>query len=152
VNEHLSHDLPDELASFPAVAAIPVQWGDMDAFQHVNNIVYLRWFETARVRYLEVSGLNPIMERTGTGPILAAVHCNYRRQVRHPEMVLIGARMAKLGGTSMRVEHIVYSLDQEQKVADGESHVVYFDYRNQKAIVIPDEVRALINQLEGQEL
>ncbi len=143
---------PEELAQFPAVVAIPVQWGDMDSFQHVNNIVYLRWFETARVRYLEVSGLNPIMEAAGTGPILASVECNYRRQVRYPDEVLIGARMTKLGGASMRVEHVIFSLAQQQKVADGVSGVVYFDYANQRPTTIPDDVRKLIAKTEGREV
>ena len=145
-------NLPPELAEFPAVARVPVQWGDMDSFQHVNNTVYLRWFETSRVRYLEVSGLNPIMEATGTGPILASVHCNYRKQLRYPDEVLIGARMTKLGGTSMKVEHLIYSIQQQQKVADGESGVVYFDYRSQRPIVIPTEVRGLIAQTEGRNV
>ncbi|GAA4434142.1 thioesterase family protein [Bremerella cremea] len=145
-------ELPPQLANFPAVAKVPVQWGDMDSFQHVNNTVYLRWFETSRVRYLEVSGLNPIMEATGCGPILASVHCNYRKQLRYPDEVLIGARMVKLGGTSMKVEHVVYSVQQQQLVADGESGVVYFDYANQRPIVIPDDVRKLITQAEGREV
>lgn len=145
-------DLPPELVDFAAVAQVPVQWGDMDSFQHVNNTVYLRWFETSRVRYLEVSGLNPIMEATGCGPILASVHCNYRKQLRYPDTVLIGARMVKLGGTSMKVEHVVYSTGQRNTVADGESGVVYFDYANQRPIVIPDDVRKLIAKTEGREL
>ncbi|MBI1249427.1 acyl-CoA thioesterase [bacterium] len=144
--------LPPELTDFPAVAKVPVQWGDMDSFKHVNNIIYLRWFETARVRYLEVSGLNPIMDRTGCGPILASVHCNYRKQLRYPDDVLIGARMIKLGGTSMKVEHVIYSVSQQAVVADGESGVVYFDYANQRPVAIPDEVRSLISLCEGRDL
>lgn len=145
-------NLPPELADFPAVAKVPVQWGDMDSFQHVNNVVYLRWFETSRVRYLEVSGLNPILEGSGCGPILVSVHCNYRKQLRYPDQVLIGARMVKLGGTSMKVEHTVYSITQQSAVADGESNIVYFDYANQKAIMIPDDVRELVSKTEGKDL
>ena len=145
-------NLPPELSDFPAVAKVPVQWGDMDSFQHVNNIVYLRWLETSRVRYLEVAGLNPIMEQTNCGPILVSVHCNYRKQLRYPDEVLIGARMKKLGGTSMKVEHVIYSIGQQAVSADGESVVVYFDYGNQKAIMIPDEIRELIMKAEGKSL
>ncbi|RCS47804.1 acyl-CoA thioesterase [Bremerella cremea] len=145
-------NLPPELIDFPAVAKVPVQWGDMDSFQHVNNVVYLRWFETSRVCYLEVSGLNPILEGSGCGPILVSVHCNYRKQLRYPDQVLIGARMVKLGGTSMKVEHIVYSTAQQAVVADGDSSVVYFDYANQKAVMIPDEVRTMIGKAEGKEV
>lgn len=145
-------NLPPELADFPAVAKVPVQWGDMDSFQHVNNIVYLRWLETSRVRYLEVAGLNSILAQTNCGPILVSVHCNYRKQLRYPDEVLIGARMMKLGGTSMKVEHIIYSVGQQAVSADGESVVVYFDYGNQKAIMIPDAIRELIMKAENKSL
>jgi len=147
-----SNEIPKLMTAFPALAKVPVQWGDMDSFQHVNNTVHLRWFETSRVRYMEVSGLNPLMQDTGTGPILASVHCNYRKQLRYPDEVIIGARMTKLGGTSMRVEHAIYSLSQQQIVADGESGIVYFDYANQKPIIIPDNARQLILKLEGRPL
>src|SRR5687767_1167703 len=50
---------------------IPVQWGDMDAFGHVNNTVYFRWFESARIAYFEKIGLNERMRRDRKGPILA---------------------------------------------------------------------------------
>ncbi|MEX1041773.1 MAG: thioesterase family protein [Pirellulaceae bacterium] len=144
------YEKPELLAEFPAAVRIPVQWGDMDSFQHVNNVVYLRWFESARVEYLAVTGIDAIMERTHAGPILASIQCNYRRQLRYPDAIWVGARMLKMGGTSMRATHQIYSEQQQRVVAEGESGVVYFDYKNQRPMSIPEEVRSLIETAEGK--
>lgn len=42
-------ELPEPLAGFPVRVDIPVAWGEMDAFGHVNNVVYFRYFESARI-------------------------------------------------------------------------------------------------------
>ena len=78
------HRTPAELAGQPVVVTLPVQWGDQDAFGHVNGVMYFRWFETARVEYLNRSGLRHLMSQEGLGPILAAIKCDYRRQLKHP--------------------------------------------------------------------
>ena len=67
------------LEGFPAVAVQPVQWGDQDLFGHVNNTVYFRWYETARVEYWYKSGLHELMSPRGLGPILASVKCDYKK-------------------------------------------------------------------------
>jgi len=73
--------MEDFLEGFPVVIEIPVAWGEMDAFQHVNNIVYLRYFESPRIAYFERLSFLEVMEQTGVGPILAETHCRYRRSL-----------------------------------------------------------------------
>lgn len=139
---------PAALAEFPALFSLPIQWGDQDAFQHVNNVVYLRWFETARIAYLEQSGLDPILASHGIGPILANLSCNYRKQLLYPDRVTIGARITRLGRTSLAMQHAVYSDRLQAIAADGESIVVLFDYKSQKPVPIPDDVRQAVNRFE----
>ena len=92
---------PVELQEFPVVITVPVQWGDQDSFGHVNNTIPFRWFESARIAYLEQSDLGHLMDANGLGPILAAIGCNYRRQLHYPDTVHVGARVASIGRTSM---------------------------------------------------
>src|SRR4029078_12793433 len=99
---------PDDLAGQPLVIDLPIQWGDQDAFGHVNNTVYFRWFESARIKYLERIDLSE--QTAGTlGPILAAVSCNYRRQVKYPDHVVIGARITRIGRSSLAMAYSVWS-------------------------------------------
>ena len=143
---------PPELAGQPVVVELPIQWGDQDAFGHVNGVVYFRWFETARVEYLNRSGLGHLMSRGGQGPILAAIQCNYRRQLKHPDTILVSASIAQIGRTSMQMRHLVYSQSQQAIAAVGESTVVMFDYTAQRPIAVPDDIRRQIEQLEGRSV
>lgn len=147
-----SESKPAELADFPVVISLPVQWGDQDAFGHVNNIVHFRWFESARIAYAKRIEIEYTGGEVGTGPILASINCNYRRQVNFPDTVHIGARVSRIGRTSMTVEHAVFSEEQQALVADGDSVVVLFDYAVHKPHAIPDDLRQRIESLEGKSL
>ena len=141
-----------ELADFPVHVEWPVQWGDQDAFGHVNNTIYFRWYETARIAYLERLGLGDKNSATGLGPILAAIGCDFRRQVKYPDRVLIGSRIMRIGRTSLTMEHKVWSRAQQAVVADGHSTIVVYDYAAGRSCVVPADMRAAIEQIEGREL
>ena len=143
---------PDELSDFPVVIQLPVQWGDQDALGHVNNTVYFRWFESARIAYLEHMELGDKRSPDGLGPILAAIDCNYRRQLKYPDTVLVAAEVSRIGRTSMTMRYKVWSTSQQAVAADGQSTVVVFDYGANKPHPVPDSMRRLIEQLEGKSL
>jgi acyl-CoA thioester hydrolase len=145
--------LPPELAGQPVVVSLPIQWGDQDAFGHVNNVMHFRWFETARVEYFDRAGLGHLMSGgDGVGPILASITCNYRRQLTHPDTVLVSASIVAIGRSSMRMHHLLYSRSQQAIAAEGESVIVAFDYAGQKSVPVPADVWAKIEQLEGKTL
>jgi acyl-CoA thioester hydrolase len=127
-----------------------VQWGDQDAFGHVNNTVYFRWCESARVAWLQKLGLEEWMRPTTLGPILARIECNYRRQLHFPDTVRIGTRITRLGRTSLTMEHAIASLKQNVIVAESTSVIVVFNYQTQRPTTIPDEVRRAIEAIEGR--
>ncbi len=145
-------DKPAELAAYPVVVSLPIQWGDQDSFGHVNNVVYVRWFESARIAYFEACGLSKMIAPGEFGPILALVTCNYRRQLNYPDTVLVGARIERIGTSSLNVHHVVYSRLQNAAAADGQSVIVMFNYQDQRPQRVPDEMRAAILRLEGREL
>ena len=139
-----SGELP---AAFPVTISLPVQWGDQDAFGHVNNVRFLRWFESSRIAYFRKCGIK--LTAAGLGPILAAVHCNYRQQVRFPDTVIVGARVTGLGRSSINIEHKLWSDRLNAVATDGNSTVVIFDYQKQRPAPLSDEIRAAIEALEG---
>src|SRR5262245_20383692 len=77
---------------FPVVIEIPIAWGEMDAMQHVNNIVYFRYVESARMAYFERIGFLEHQRVTGVGPILAWTNCRFRRPLTYPDTVRVGTR------------------------------------------------------------
>lgn len=139
----------EELKEFPVKITIPVLWGDMDPLGHVNNTRFLRWFESARVAYLDQAILATGELPSGLGPILAAINCSYRRQVIYPDTITVGARITRLGNSSMTMLHHLVSHKHGKLAAFGESVVVMFDYEAQRPVRISAEVRAAIEAFEG---
>lgn len=133
---------------FPVTITLPVLWGDQDMFGHVNNTRFMRWLESSRIAYFLECGIQ--VANTGVGPILASVTCNYRKQVKYPDSIIVGARVTQLGRTSITIEHSIWSQHQSALCAEGQSTVVVFDYQLQKAAPISDELRATIETLEGR--
>jgi acyl-CoA thioester hydrolase len=146
----MSNQVNVGLSGHPVVVTLPVQWGDQDAFGHVNGVVYFRWFETARVEYLNQSGLGNLMSQVGTGPILASIKCDYRRQLKHPDTIEVSASISEIGKSSMKMRHILFSQAQQAVAAEAESTVVMFDYASQRPTRVPDSVREQIKRLEGR--
>jgi acyl-CoA thioester hydrolase len=140
---------PTELANHPVSIELPVQWGDQDAFGHVNNAVYFRWMESARMEYFRRAGLAMGSDQ-GAGPILASFKCDFRRQLNYPDTVLISASVASIGRTSLKMVHKVYSQTQQAVVAEGDSVIVMFEYTHQRPILVADSIRETIDALEGR--
>ncbi|HEV3166524.1 MAG TPA: thioesterase family protein [Isosphaeraceae bacterium] len=138
----------DSLAAYPVVIEVPVQWGDQDLFGHVNNTVYFRWCESARIAYGLRIGLAATQHTVA--PIMASITCHFRRPVVFPDTVRVGARIVKIGRTSMTMEHVILSESQQAVVADGSAVLVSYNYETRQAIPVPEAVRAAIASLEGQ--
>jgi acyl-CoA thioester hydrolase len=140
------------LSDYPVVITLPILWGDQDSFGHVNNTIPIRWFESARIAYMEKSGVRHVTDASGLGPILAAIDCNYRRQLHYPDTVQVGARVSSIGRTSMIMEHVVFSEKLGVLAAYGTSTVVMFDYVANKPRRISEELRAAFEKIEGRKI
>ena len=123
---------------------IPVAWGDLDAFGHVNNTKYFRWFESGRMAYFERIGISP-QRPEKAGPILATTSCDFLAPVEYPATIVVGTRAAQVGNTSLVMEHEVAK--DGAAVARGTAVIVWFDYRTGQKVRIPDAMREAIASL-----
>ncbi len=138
-----------ELTSdYPVVIEIPIAWGDMDAFQHVNNIMYFKYFESARISYFEKINFLEVMNETGIGPILASTQCRYKIPLTYPDYVTVGAKVDTIEKDRFIMKYAVISHKHEKIAALGEGVLVTFDYQNNKKTLIPDEIKKRIIVLE----
>jgi acyl-CoA thioester hydrolase len=137
-----------ELLGF-LVVPVDVAWGDMDSYGHVNNVVYFRYFENARIPWLERVGWMRSREETGLGPIIASTSARYRRPVEYPDRLLVGVRAKEVQADRVVIEYRLVSDKANAVAADGEAVVVSYDYRNGKKCPIPDAIRAAILELNA---
>ncbi len=139
------------LADFPVVISLPVQWGELDAYGHVNNSVFFRYFESARVEYLQRCGLVESYKRDRIGAILHSTACRFRRALFHPDTILVGAKVTQIDEDRFTMAYRVVSQRRREVVADGTGVVVIYDYRRHTKTRLPDSVRAAIEALERGE-
>ena len=125
---------------FPVRIEIPVAWGDMDAFGHVNNVVYLRWFESARIAWFERVGI-PDRAGGGIGPILASTHCQYVRPLAYPDTILAEATVTRLGRSSFDMAYRIVRKATGEVAAQGGGVLVMFDYASGKSAPIDAALR-----------
>ncbi len=138
------------LSSYPVRLPIRVAWGEMDAFAHLNNTVYFRYFESARIAYFE--GMEILTKGgsvAGVGPILASTSCRFRAPVTYPDQLQVGARVSELGGDRFTMEYAVWSEKLERMAATGEGVIVSYDYAAGAKVDLPEAWRARIVELEG---
>jgi acyl-CoA thioester hydrolase len=136
------------LKGFFVIIETPVAWGEMDAFGHVNNIVYFRYFESARMAYLERLRGMEYMKETGIGPILASTQCRFRVPLTYPDTVSVGARVHSIEPDRFTMDYCVVSHQLQKVAAEGSGVIVMFDYQKNAKAALPDVLRQRIEAIE----
>lgn len=121
---------------------IPVRWGDMDAYGHVNNTVYFRFFEQARCEWIEHMGFR-VSPEAATGPVIINASCTFLAPVNYPATVIIKMYAGDPGRSSVMTWYELFIEGEERLYAEGAVKTVWMDMRSGKSAPLPDKVRAL---------
>lgn len=120
---------------------IPLRWGDMDAMGHVNNTMYFRYMEQARIGWFDA--LIPEQEAwQDTGIVIANASCNYKRPMVYPGTVEVKLFVGPPGGSSVPTYYEMHLEGDRHLYADGAAVVVFIDTAKQKPLRIPEAIRA----------
>ena len=128
---------------FPHFLEIPTRWMDNDAYQHVNNVVYYSYFDTAVNRFLIDKGVLNIHTDRIVG-VVVDTGCSYFSSISFPDTVHIGVRVVKLGNSSVRYELALYRNDEQRPAAAGHFVHVYVDRDSNRSVTVPEPVRAAL--------
>lgn len=121
----------------------PVRWGDMDAMGHVNNTVYFRYLETARIDWMVAAGCNP--DPVGQGPVIVNAFCNFYQQLQYPDEVLLKLYVSDPGRTTFETWGTMERIAAPGVVcAAGGATTIWVDFPRQKAMDLPGWMRALV--------
>ncbi|WNJ21363.1 thioesterase family protein [Pontibacter sp. G13] len=147
--DSIPESVAKQLQDYPVISSIPVQWGEMDAYQHVNNVVYLRWIEVGRLDYfhrIQFDDFSP----TGIGPILANTHCKYIFPVFYPDTVWLGTRVSKLLEDRFELETLIVSAKLSKPVAYNVADIVVYDYGLGAKVPAPEILQQRIFTLQPE--
>lgn len=136
--------------AFPVHVELPVQWGEMDAFGHVNNTVYFKYFETARLAYFNEVGVMEDMQKDGLGPILAETSCRFKRPLKFPDTVIVGASVLENQPYGFLMQYGVYSLQQQTITSVGTGRIVMVDYHTGQKVKPSEKLMTLIEQVQNR--
>lgn len=127
---------------------IAIRWGDMDAYGHVNNTVYFRYMESARIELLEQLGYGLPGHGSADGtPVVANVFCNFLRQLDYPGDVLVRTYVGAIGRSSFDTYHELLRVGDETIHANGGATVVWADLGAQRSVPLPEALKERLGSL-----
>jgi acyl-CoA thioester hydrolase len=126
---------------FNFIKSVEARWVDMDALRHINNSVYLSYFESARVEFLDSLGININRWEEDESVLLGKMEITYLRQSSYPNIYDIGCRISRLGTKSFDIFSAIFDKKSLTPIVTGTFGTVSFNYKSQQTILIPKAVR-----------
>jgi acyl-CoA thioester hydrolase len=120
---------------------IPLRWGDMDAMAHLNNVMYFRLMEEARIQWFVLLGFSTLPQREA--PILAHAACDFVRAMTYPGVAVVKQIVTRVGRSSLEMSLVIERADEPGVTyATGRTVIVWYDYAAGKSVPWPETVRA----------
>lgn len=123
---------------------IPIRWGDMDAMGHLNNGSYFRYLETCRIDWFHAIGCVP--NPKGEGAVIVNAFCNFYKQLEYPGDVRMKMYVSDPGRTTFESWATMERAEQPGVIhAAGGATTIWVDFKSQKAVTMPDWLRAIVS-------
>lgn len=126
---------------------IPVAWGEMDALQHVNNTVYFRYFETARINYFKQINLMETLAPFNLVPVISETSCKYKAPVTFPDTLQVTTYLQEITQDTLIMGYEIFSEKLQRITTTGLAHIVIFDSANKTKVKIPETLHQRITHL-----
>ncbi|MEO5644384.1 MAG: acyl-CoA thioesterase [Bacteroidia bacterium] len=137
--------------NFPLELKLRIDWSELDLFGHVNNVMFMKYAQAARVNYWENSGIYSELKKNKVGPMLVSVACQFKKQLLYPGNVTVRSGMEFIRNTSFSIHHKMYD-DQGDLVAEAQDVIVMFDFNKNEKTAVPQVMREAAEKLESRKL
>lgn len=143
---------------FSVTVETVVRWRDLDAYNHVNNSVYLNYFEEGRIAYYfklaELAGKATDSPEIfdGFSTVLASTSIDFKGQGRLHETLVIGIRYTAIRKIFLDAEYGIFNKATGQLLARGQSTQVAIDLKSNKPVRVHRDFIAMAQKLEGERL
>lgn len=122
-----------------------IDWSDLDMYEHVNNVSYMRYLQSGRVNFWEATGIHEFYKDSNQGTMLVSTKCDFRKPLFYPGTALIKTRLDFIGNSSFGLEHVILN-EKEEICAEGKDVVVCFDFEKNSTFSVPDWLKEKISQ------
>jgi acyl-CoA thioester hydrolase len=125
---------------------IRIDWGDLDMYEHVNNVAYMKYLQSGRVKFWEASGIHEFYRNSNQGTMLVSTKCDFIKSLHYPGTATIKTKLDFIGNTSFGLKHIVLN-ENGEICAEGKDVVVCFDFDKNKTFPVPEWMRKKIAEI-----
>lgn len=123
----------------------PIRWGDMDMLGHVNNTVYFRYMEQARIEWLYQVASAGGYATTGTGPVVVNASCTFEIPLVYPGDVEVRMSLGGLGRSSVGSFYELFK--DGRRHAEGAAKIVWIDLASGRSVPLPEAIVAPLRSL-----
>lgn len=117
-----------------------IRWGDMDAYNHLNNTSYFLYIQEARFELLRHYNLE-YDGKAECAPILLHTSFNFKKQVTYPESIVVETYLVKVERKKVYLEHVIKSSTQNNLIYGvGDALVMWYDFQRSVTVMPPDEI------------
>jgi acyl-CoA thioester hydrolase len=131
---------------FPGKIEIRLDWSELDVLGHINNVMYFKYLQAARVAYSEMIGLY-LKSPEGMGFILADTRCSFKQPLYFPGSITVRTSVAFLKNTSIGLYHQIIN-EKGGIAAEGQDVIVLYNFTKGIKTEIPADLRKRIEKLE----
>lgn len=123
--------------------SISIRWGDMDSYRHINNTVYFRYMEQARIEWITSLGFSSTAEKEAM--LMVNGFCNFYKQASYPGNLLVKTFVGAIGNSSVDIYNTMEllaegDLDEPVLCAAGGATMVWVDLENNKSMPWPEAI------------
>ena len=129
---------------FKLSLTLRIDWSEMDTYNHVNNVNFMKYMQSARVQFWQVTGLQDMYNSTKKGPMLVSTKCDFKNPLFFPGNVTIKTKVEFIKNSSFGLHHQLYNNDNVL-CAEGHDVAVCFDFNTDKTFLIPEDLRQVMN-------
>lgn len=139
--------MPD---SYKVKISLRIDWADLDLFGHVNNVMFFKYIQSARVNYCETIGLTSLTHPSQHSFMVASSQCQFKKPLLYPGNITVHTRVDWIKNTSFQLSYQIFN-PQQILVAEATDVLVVFDHNKKTKVIIDPELRAKMESLEGHK-
>lgn len=134
-----------DLSEYKLSLELRIDWSDLDMYQHVNNITFVRFLQSGRVNFWEATGLGVFFKETNRAPILVSTHCDFKKSLHYPGKAIVKTKLAFMKNSSFGLDHLILN-EKNEICAEGRDVAACFDFNTEKTYPIPEDLRAVMER------
>ncbi len=134
-----------DLSEYKLEVELRIDWSDLDMYQHVNNLTFMRFMQSGRVNFWEATNLSKIFEESNRGPMLVSSHCDFKRSLYYPGKATVKTKLAYMKNSSFALDHVIVN-EKNEVCAEGRDVAVCFDFNTEKTYPIPEDLRMVMSR------